>query len=167
MAGVVDDKFWRPTQEDGHVIDMELSSGFLAVFNGVSQVSVFRVFKVGGWMEKGDDLDMVRHLSLLPVVFQELTINPLEPVHDLKLAECGTQVEEAFENGAALGSIGKHLTELKGGGQVWGTAGLIGRIPVIRRENSVAVELRDRHISGIFNRVSGWRTADNYGPCPA
>ena len=31
VTGVVDDKFWRPTQEDGHVIDMDefgFSCGF-------------------------------------------------------------------------------------------------------------------------------------------
>jgi hypothetical protein len=142
-----------PTEEHGHVIDMELSSGFLPAFDGASQVGVFRIFEQWGWMEKGNDLDMVGRLSLLAVVFKELTINPLEAVHDLKLAECGAQVEKTFENGAALAGIGERLTELKGGGQVWGTASLIRRIPVVRRENSVAVELGNRHISGIIYRV--------------
>ena len=167
MAGVVDDKFWRPTQQDGHVIDVELSTGFLALCDRVNQVGVFRFIKEWGWMEKGNDLDVVRRLPFLPVVFKELTVNPLEPVYDLKLGECGTQFDEAFENGAALGGIGERLTEFQGGGQVWGTASLIRRVPVVRRENSVAVELGDRHISSIVYRVSVWRTAENRRPCPA
>lgn len=109
MAGVVDNEFWWPGQEDGHVINPELLPGFLAVLDGVGQIGVLRVVKEGGWVAEGDDLDVVGRFFLLAVVFQEMAVNPLEAVHKLELAEGGAQVEEAFEDGAALGGFAEGL----------------------------------------------------------
>jgi hypothetical protein len=81
----------------------------------------------------------------------------LEAVHNLELTECGAQAKEAFEDRAALGGIAECLAQLKGGGRVWGTGGLIRRITIVWREDSVAVQFRDWHISG--GRCRGSRQA--------